>query len=228
MPPRVSLHLLRALPEGEAPPPASVFARALGRAGMISGEVNLILTGADEVRRLNREFGKEDRDTDVLAFDYGSAGSSSETKRQPSSPRKTSLASVAGSADEARWQPTSPRKAGLASVAGSADEARRQPTSPRKAGLARKSGDASEAEGCIWGDVYVSAEAARRQALERGIAPREELARLFLHGCLHLLGYRDGDPRERARMEMVQESLVRKVLGLSSNPGRRISPRKPV
>lgn len=219
MPPRVSLHLLRALPEGEAAPPsASVFARALARAGVISGEVNLILTGADEVRRLNRQFGKEDRDTDVLAFDYGSAGPSSETKRHPSSPRKAGLASVTGSADEARRHPSSPRKTGLASVRGSADEARRI----SDAGTSRETGRR------IWGDVYVSAEAAWSQALERGIAPREELARLFLHGCLHLLGYRDGEPRERARMKAVQESLVRKVLGLSSNPGRRIRPRKPV
>jgi rRNA maturation RNase YbeY len=69
-----------------------------------------------------------------------------------------------------------------------------------------------EHAGRIWGDVYVNGDAAREQARERRIPVREELARLFLHGCLHLLGYRDGTPVERARMEVVQESLLADLL----------------
>ena len=39
------------------------------------------------------------------------------------------------------------------------------------------------------GEIYVSRDQARRQAAEYGVAFREELLRLVLHGMLHLLGY---------------------------------------
>jgi probable rRNA maturation factor len=73
----------------------------------------------------------------------------------------------------------------------------------------------------VHGDVFVSADAARRQAEERGLPPREELARLFLHGCLHLLGWSDATPAERRRMETVQETLLPELLGRRRRrPGR--------
>jgi probable rRNA maturation factor len=89
--------------------------------------------------------------------------------------------------------------------------------------------------GSIWGDVYVSAEAAREQARERAIPVREELARLFLHGCLHLLGHRDGTRSERVRMERAQESLLPDLLarpapratGLRRTGARTTSRRRP-
>lgn len=83
--------------------------------------------------------------------------------------------------------------------------------------------------GTLWGDVFVSADAARRQARERGIPAREELARLFLHGALHLMGYRDGTPREAARMERVQESLLRELLAPAARRrvARRPAPDRP-
>ncbi|MFN2431777.1 MAG: rRNA maturation RNase YbeY [Gemmatimonadota bacterium] len=67
----------------------------------------------------------------------------------------------------------------------------------------------------VWGDVYVSDEAARDQAHERGIPFPEELARLFLHGALHLLGFRDDTPQELERMTGVQEELLEQLLGPS-------------
>lgn len=164
MPPRVFLHQVRPLPEaGSAPPPAA-FARALARAGAARGEVNLILTDALEVRRLNREFRGEDSETDVIAFDYLSD-----------------------------WA------LGRGSEAGSAAGAR---------GRSRPRHPADH----VWGDVFVSAEAALAQARERGIPATEELARLFLHGCLHLAGYRDETPAEAERMTAVQEELLAPLL----------------
>ena len=38
------------------------------RAAGVSGEVNVLLTGSTEMRRLNREFRGQDRATDVLSF----------------------------------------------------------------------------------------------------------------------------------------------------------------
>jgi probable rRNA maturation factor len=48
------------------------------------------------------------------------------------------------------------------------------------------------------GDVIISAETARRQAGEYGVALQDEVAHLLVHGILHLLGYdheRPGDER---------------------------------
>lgn len=153
MPPTVFLHHLKPLPEAAPIPSPRSFARVLGRAGAAAGELNLVLTDATELRRLNRAFRGKDRTTDVLAFQY-------------------------------------------------------DPPEPREEARQRE----------VWGDVYVSADAALAQARERGISPREELARLFLHGCLHLLGHRDETSRARARMERVQEALLAALLGRRAVP----------
>lgn len=39
------------------------------------------------------------------------------------------------------------------------------------------------------GEVYVSLDRAREQALDYGVSEEEEIERLVLHGLLHLLGY---------------------------------------
>ncbi|MDQ7055088.1 MAG: rRNA maturation RNase YbeY [Persephonella sp.] len=41
----------------------------------------------------------------------------------------------------------------------------------------------------VLGDVVVSLPFARKQAEETGIPYRDEVARLLIHGILHLLGY---------------------------------------
>jgi probable rRNA maturation factor len=166
MPPSVSLHRLKRVPEAGRLPSGRAFARALERAGAAGGEVSLVLTGAEEVRRLNREFLGEDRETDVIAFHYD---------------------------------------AGVDAV-GAASAPRERP--------------GSSAAMSIWGDVFVSAETAVRQARERELPVREELARLFLHGCLHLLGYRDATRAESRRMQTLQEALLPEVLGPRGASGR--------
>ena len=44
------------------------FARRAGRAAGVQGEVNVLVTGDAEVRRLNRRFRRKDKPTDVLSF----------------------------------------------------------------------------------------------------------------------------------------------------------------
>ncbi len=43
----------------------------------------------------------------------------------------------------------------------------------------------------VWGEIYVSQEKAKEQALEYHVPFQEELMRLIIHGVLHLLGYQD-------------------------------------
>lgn len=64
-------------------------------------------------------------------------------------------------------------------------------------------------------DIYISAETARRHAVEYGITPREELLRLVVHGVLHAAGYDHPDDESRVESEMfdLQERLVERLLG---------------
>lgn len=82
------------------------------------------------------------------------------------------------------------------------------PTDVISFGFAR----ATDADPVI-GDVYICPEVARRSAQERGIPVREELARLVVHGTLHVLGYDhpDADDRERSAMWKRQESLLARL-----------------
>ena len=66
----------------------------------------------------------------------------------------------------------------------------------------------------VLGDVYLGYERAVAQATERGIPLREELARLAIHGALHVLGYDhdEGATREQGEMFRVQDSLLAVLL----------------
>ncbi len=70
----------------------------------------------------------------------------------------------------------------------------------------------------VLGDVYVGYERAVAQSEERGISLQEELARLTIHGVLHVLGHDhdDGAGREPSEMYRVQESLLRTLLDATS------------
>ena len=50
------------------------------------------------------------------------------------------------------------------------------------------------------GDIYISVPRARRQARQYRVTPREEMARLIVHGLLHLLGYDHIKPTQARRM----------------------------
>lgn len=64
------------------------------------------------------------------------------------------------------------------------------------------------------GDVYIGYDQALRQARSNDVPAREELARLAVHGTLHVLGHDHPDGSERLRSDMwqVQESIVRQVV----------------
>lgn len=65
-------------------------------------------------------------------------------------------------------------------------------------------------DGSAVGDVYLGFEQAGRQADELGVPLREELARLAVHGTLHVLGHDHpaGPEREESPMFQLQERLV--------------------
>jgi len=65
-----------------------------------------------------------------------------------------------------------------------------------------------ERQAFLLGEIAVSYETARREAKARGLTFEEELSRYALHGFLHLLGYRDGQAREREDMTEQQERIL--------------------
>lgn len=58
------------------------------------------------------------------------------------------------------------------------------------------------------GEVYVNLDRARTQARTYGVRFREELARLVIHGALHLTGMRDATPAQRRRMRAREDALL--------------------
>ena len=64
------------------------------------------------------------------------------------------------------------------------------------------------------GDVYIGHGQAMRQAAAAGAPPEEEMARLAVHGTLHVLGYDHPEGPERTACEMfrVQEDVLRKAV----------------
>lgn len=75
-----------------------------------------------------------------------------------------------------------------------------------------------EGEPVALGDVVISLERAREQAVEYGHSLHRELAFLTVHGILHLLGY-DHDTHERERLMRAKEEAI-----LASVDLRRESP----
>jgi probable rRNA maturation factor len=63
-----------------------------------------------------------------------------------------------------------------------------------------------------WGDLIVSSDFVRRDADRRGIAFREELLRVTIHGMLHLFGYDHATRADEKRMFGLQERIVQEVM----------------
>ena len=62
------------------------------------------------------------------------------------------------------------------------------------------------------GDIVISYPQAERQAQERGVSLRRELALLVVHGILHLLGYDHDDPQAERRMWERQDAILARVM----------------
>ena len=68
-------------------------------------------------------------------------------------------------------------------------------------------------DGSLAGDIYICPAVAAREAKAAGVTQAEELARLVIHGTLHVLGHDHPAraDRERSAMWRRQERFVRKL-----------------
>ena len=58
------------------------------------------------------------------------------------------------------------------------------------------------------GEVYISADTARNQAVEYGVTLTEEILRLAAHGALHLAGYDDATPEGKKQMSILETKYM--------------------
>lgn len=67
----------------------------------------------------------------------------------------------------------------------------------------------------VVGDIYIAPDVARDNARDAGVSVREEIARLVVHGALHVLGYDhpEGARRESSPMWRRQEQIIRRAMG---------------
>ena len=70
------------------------------------------------------------------------------------------------------------------------------------------SGGSPMAHDDVLGEVVVSVESARREAMEREIEPGDEAALYAIHGTLHLVGFDDHDPRRRRAMRGAERKYL--------------------
>jgi probable rRNA maturation factor len=68
------------------------------------------------------------------------------------------------------------------------------------------------------GEVYCNYDHARRWSHEHGGKITDELARLAVHGCLHLLGFDHHRPADRKRMALAENRCLKAAGLLAFNP----------
>jgi probable rRNA maturation factor len=58
------------------------------------------------------------------------------------------------------------------------------------------------------GELFVGVEMAQNVAKERGVSEARELALYVVHGALHLCGFDDHDPEQRAAMRLAERAVM--------------------
>ena len=62
------------------------------------------------------------------------------------------------------------------------------------------------------GEIYICSEVAKAQARDYKVPFKEEMMRLIVHGMLHLIGYDDGDEKERKQMKCKEEHYLKQYV----------------
>lgn len=70
--------------------------------------------------------------------------------------------------------------------------------------------DLSEEEGIIEGEIYISIDRVRENALKFSKSFEDELHRVLIHGVLHLAGYRDKKAEQKAEMRKKEDYYLKR------------------
>ena len=70
--------------------------------------------------------------------------------------------------------------------------------------------DNSDSDMIITGDIFISIERIRENAVKFNLPETEELHRVIIHGALHLLGYKDKSPADKKKMTLKEDFYLNK------------------
>jgi rRNA maturation RNase YbeY len=68
--------------------------------------------------------------------------------------------------------------------------------------------NSSESDSCIAGEIYISIERVQENAEKFQVQFEDELNRVMIHGVLHLLGFKDKKPSEKALMRKKEDACL--------------------
>ncbi len=63
----------------------------------------------------------------------------------------------------------------------------------------------------LGGEIYVNLDRAKQQAKEYGVTFANEIARLVIHGVLHVIGYDDATAAQKKQMRALEDKHVRRI-----------------
>jgi len=69
--------------------------------------------------------------------------------------------------------------------------------------------DLGDKQNSIDGEIYISVDRTKENAAAFHVKPEEELARVVFHGLLHLLGHKDKNPEDQAKMRAAEEEALK-------------------
>ncbi len=64
----------------------------------------------------------------------------------------------------------------------------------------------------VIGEIFISAEMAKKQAQEASSSFKKEIILLFVHGFLHILGYNHKTRKEAFKMRKLEEKILSEVI----------------
>lgn len=168
-------------------------------------EVSLLLTGDEALRVLNRDYRGLDKTTDVLSFPLLSRPLVSAPAAQLWQPDEHDDDNTTVAAPHVAAPDADDRT----------DQASEQDDEGEDTGEFVFIGPAGEQVSL--GDIAISRDAVRRQAVEAGHSPAYELAYLLAHGVLHLIGYDDHTEAGYQAMVAHQEAALA-CAGVAKHP----------
>ncbi len=68
--------------------------------------------------------------------------------------------------------------------------------------------DSSQDRDTIAGDVFISVDRTRENAIKFGVSQTDELHRVLIHGILHLCGYQDKEKGDKSRMRAKEDEAL--------------------